>query len=661
MGLIVFGGVFMEILVDKYFEMFKGLPNNNPIVRNSFREDAYVVAVLDLMYKKLVDLKINIDELENISKMIVAPPDGGIDIFIEHDDGDENYYDIIQVKNSELAPQEIKGCFREMKGVLEEFKNNANDVPKNLREVLAETGFDSSVKLDGDKCKFYVIHNGSSKDVKGLGGNQIVLTFDDLKILSESQIKECVPQDVLKIDEYKNFSAYEHENLTYEDKAYICNINGYDLAMLNNKYVNTQIGRNILFGQNLRESLGKKSKTYKSMENTINLTPEKFWFYNNGITIIAESYKQQENEGQGSDAIKLTNFSIINGAQTTSSLGLYLKDAILGKEEENEVKIRNLKKVFVLARILVIKDTELRKNIAIYNNTQNTITSRDMVSNSKEQKELHSWLIGGQKPHIYVEISRGRKEPASLQLRKHQRTTNELLAQYVFAAFEREPYTAKDKKSTLFNNDHSSDFTINKDYHRAFYYDEEDFEKCGIIFKKTKEEIDELLFIVELYKEARKHLKQHYNEMLDKQKDFLKKVELEYEEDDVEENKKDILEMIDNINKHLSINNICLFYFLTLYYEVKLQFNSRNSVLKYDYTEYYAKKSIYKKDLIGECTRVFLEETIDIIAESSNNNHNMGSWIRTKKAQDVFLKELRKRCLKSDYKIKFVEFYNKYS
>ncbi len=62
-------------------------------------------------------------------------------------------------------------------------------------------------------------------------------------------------------------------------------------------------------------------------------------------------------------------------------------------------------------------------------------------------------------------------------------TTNETLAQLSFASFNREPFTAKDKKRTLFNNDYSKeDFTINSDYHKIFHYD--DNEKYVILFKK---------------------------------------------------------------------------------------------------------------------------------------------------------------------------------
>ena len=63
------------------------------------------------------------------------------------------------------------------------------------------------------------------------------------------------------------------------------------------------------------------------MAKTIREEPEKFWFYNNGITIIAEDYNTITSAGSNGDIEKfvLKNFSIINGAQTTSSFLLLLK------------------------------------------------------------------------------------------------------------------------------------------------------------------------------------------------------------------------------------------------------------------------------------------------------------------------------------------------
>lgn len=50
-----------------------------------------------------------------------------------------------------------------------------------------------------------------------------------------------------------------------------------------------------------------------------------FWAYNNGITIIARTFEFNEDE----DTVELTDFSIVNGCQTTVSLGGRLTGAAL--------------------------------------------------------------------------------------------------------------------------------------------------------------------------------------------------------------------------------------------------------------------------------------------------------------------------------------------
>lgn len=112
---------FMEEMLKKYYEEFKGLPNGKAIVRENTLNDAFTLVVLDILYGKELNFKIDIKNISKIEKIIVPPPDGGIDLFIEHEDGDEYFYDIIQVKYSELAEQDIKQCFAVMERTVNDY------------------------------------------------------------------------------------------------------------------------------------------------------------------------------------------------------------------------------------------------------------------------------------------------------------------------------------------------------------------------------------------------------------------------------------------------------------------------------------------------------------------------------------------------------------
>ena len=60
-----------------------------------------------------------------------------------------------------------------------------------------------------------------------------------------------------------------------------------------------------LFSYNLREHI-KQANVDDGINRTIQKEPDKFWFYNNGITIGCEDYMISGN------TVKLYNFSIIN-------------------------------------------------------------------------------------------------------------------------------------------------------------------------------------------------------------------------------------------------------------------------------------------------------------------------------------------------------------
>lgn len=108
----------VDELVQELYKEFRGLPNTNAIVRNNIPNDAFTIAILQLLYSKDMDIPITSCNIDQICQYIVAPKDGGIDLFIERESGDEYYYDVIQAKYSDLDENSIKNCFLEMKDVI---------------------------------------------------------------------------------------------------------------------------------------------------------------------------------------------------------------------------------------------------------------------------------------------------------------------------------------------------------------------------------------------------------------------------------------------------------------------------------------------------------------------------------------------------------------
>lgn len=621
-------------MIDDLYDEFVGLPNEKPIVRNNIKEDAFTLAILKIVYAGLLNIEVKAENIDKINKVIVAPPDSGIDLFVEIDDGDDYYYDIIQAKYSKLTENEITKCFAEMSRTMKNYMKDSTLVQPNLREVIAETNFSDAYKKN---CTYYVFHAGDLNYGKGFAKNEKVVTIHELDTLNKSvqnavDINNAkVPYDEFKSDAFSNYIIYDQQE--GEEQSLLCNLRGYDLAKLCNKYASTAMGRNILFGQNLRDSLDSKSKTYADMEETINKEPKRFWHYNNGITIITERLDAHEDDDENVDLIELTNFSIINGAQTTSALGTYLKNAVMNNDKDAEERLKN---VYVLARIMEVTNPDLRDNISIYNNSQNPITSRDMVSNRIEQRKLNENYMQGEKPNIYVEIRRGAKLPSHPKFEKHQRTTNEELAQLAFAAFLSKPFYSKDKKSTLFNKDYSNDdVVINEYYHQIFYYPEASGEVPGVLFARSRSEIDEALFVKYLYKQSKLYMKKMYEERILKTSEKIKELPDGMADASLENRMK-------LAQRNKEINNTCMFYCITLYYEIKKEFSEADENQKFDYDAFYrgGQDSTYKSDIIKYFSDNFLSQTISIISDLLESTGNVGNWLRRSGSQELFLDRL---------------------
>lgn len=141
-----------------------------------------------------------------------------------------------------------------------------------------------------------------------------------------------------------------------------------------------------LFDRNVRLFLGaRKGGVNAGIRATLESSSERmnFWAYNNGVTMICDDFDVSADRKK----IKLTNFSIVNGCQTTVSLA-------------NE-PITKLKDVRVLARF--IKSTEkIIDSIITFNNSQNPIRLWDINSQDKLQKKLKKDLAALSKPFFYV-------------------------------------------------------------------------------------------------------------------------------------------------------------------------------------------------------------------------------------------------------------------
>lgn len=136
-----------------------------------------------------------------------------------------------------------------------------------------------------------------------------------------------------------------------------------------------------LFAENIRVVIPRSEINAGIME-TVRDEPQYFGYYNNGITILADRIEiapgGQLNRAVG--RLRLTNASIVNGAQTVSTLG-----AVLGTAAEP-----NLAETFVMTRCIEVapEDDQLARGITRYANTQNEVSSQDFAFLDEQQHRL---------------------------------------------------------------------------------------------------------------------------------------------------------------------------------------------------------------------------------------------------------------------------------
>lgn len=178
-----------------------------------------------------------------------------------------------------------------------------------------------------------------------------------------------------------------------------------------------------IFALNVRQFLGQTKKN-KGIKESAQKEPQKFFFYNNGVSAVTEELIVHD------DHISVTGLSIINGAQTVKSLF----DANSPKEQQPKVLLR-------ISEVRLKEKRLILDNIIRYNNTQNEIKNSDFRSNDFIQSHYaEQFQLLKRKGNICEyrpkRIERGRKAPDKLVIQLTD------FAKYVYAFIE-EPYTAE--------------------------------------------------------------------------------------------------------------------------------------------------------------------------------------------------------------------------
>jgi hypothetical protein len=255
------------------------------------------------------------------------------------------------------------------------------------------------------------------------------ISFDNLRTMHEESVDQNTRLESCEIPLRKD-RFFEEEGAF--GRAAVSSVSGEQLRRLHERFGDR------LFERNVRLFLGAhKGGVNAGIRDTLGSDSDRknFWAYNNGVTFICDDYDLKDNK------IKLTNFSIVNGCQTTVSLA----NATVEAARDSTVLVR-----FIASPETVI-DSIIR-----FTNSQNPIRLWDLNAQDKLQKRIRRELADLPKPFLYLLRKGEKRQLSDADKKKYKRDgklqviQHDLNAQYL-AALRGLPAIAYKDKGKVFS------------------------------------------------------------------------------------------------------------------------------------------------------------------------------------------------------------------
>ena len=208
-----------------------------------------------------------------------------------------------------------------------------------------------------------------------------------------------------------------------------------------------------LFARNIRGFLGKSTKVNKSMRATLIEEPEKFFYYNNGVTIICD--KAEKISKKGRDILRVSNPQIINGQQTTRTLSALpaqaRKASVLIKVIQVPRDAREQEDGFESLVSAIVQGT----------NWQNPVKQSDLGVNDRRQIEIERELR--KLTYLYLRKRQSKSEAKRAANAKYLKTIKKEEFARAVAACEMDPILLRLGVENFFSEEQYHDVFPNAD------------------------------------------------------------------------------------------------------------------------------------------------------------------------------------------------------
>ena len=310
--------------------------------------------------------------------------------------------------------------------------NNKNIPPEDSVLLQMKANYDLQIHTIGlPEIAPYLSYSHKEIDASMIFRRDAIMTFteDDLASNKSYIVRMTLP-DLIRI-------TCDNENLR----------NKYNLEDYG-QLKDVDVDLDVLF-DNVRGFI-LNSKFNVNIEKTLEHEASKFFFYNNGLTIVAENIISSSQNGGRLTKLDIKNFQVLNGGQTLRTIHEYNK-----KNDNNLVdKMINAE---VLVRLLNITDDNIKNCIAEYTNSQNAIDLMDLKSLRKEQLQLEAFL----KDHGIVYL---RKKGQTVTIEAGEAQIGiQRMGQILLATTGKRPEEASNKKKLIFSDYYDELFTNNQE------------------------------------------------------------------------------------------------------------------------------------------------------------------------------------------------------
>jgi hypothetical protein len=291
------------------------------------------------------------------------------------------------------------------------FEATEDDATDAIIDGPNDLGIDAYLPVDFSEDKIYLFQSkyGTShsmeaiakfrQDVQSLRTRDITKMRPEIaRLVTQIQEKnlkiECIYVTDQKVDEenYESVEIHDIDTIIQKlwDRIKKPAVGKKAAIRLESKlrYQNTLLGilklreltnfvtknRDYVFESNIRQWMQFKTTVNKGLRETLQESPNKFFYYNNGITIVVNDFEELED-----NSILLHAPQIVNGAQTSSSVLDHAK------------RTHNLDGSITVTIIKAADELD-QNNITKYRNSQNAVRGKDLVSLMDFHKSIKSQM-----------------------------------------------------------------------------------------------------------------------------------------------------------------------------------------------------------------------------------------------------------------------------